>query len=200
MGVPAERTRAAVTRLRAAGRSYSQISAELGVSKGTVAYHARRAGVPVDERAARRYDWAQIQTAYDSGLSVRDCAAKFGFSHATWHAAVNRGAVVSRPAELPIEVFLVVGRTQTNRKNLKERLIKAGLKEDRCERCGLDEWEGAPLSPQVHHRNGEGLDNRLENLQLLCPNCHSQTDNWGGRNRQRSRLTPPSTGPPADQR
>jgi 5-methylcytosine-specific restriction endonuclease McrA len=41
--------------------------------------------------------------------------------------------------------------------------------------------ERRPLSMQLHHINGDGSDNRLENLQLLCGNCHSQTDNWGGR-------------------
>ncbi|MGZ5312302.1 MAG: HNH endonuclease [Solirubrobacterales bacterium] len=42
-----------------------------------------------------------------------------------------------------------------------------------------------PLSLHVHHRNGDGTDNRLENLQFLCPNCHSQTDTYGGRNGHR---------------
>jgi hypothetical protein len=37
----------------------------------------------------------------------------------------------------------------------------------------------------LHHVNGDGLDNRLENLQILCPNCHAQTDTWGGRNKGR---------------
>jgi 5-methylcytosine-specific restriction endonuclease McrA len=35
---------------------------------------------------------------------------------------------------------------------------------------------------QLHHVNGKGKDNRLENIVFLCPNCHAKTDNWGGRN------------------
>ena len=60
-------------------------------------------------------------------------------------------------------------------------MIRAGLKENRCENCGITEWLGKPLSMELHHVNGDGRDNRLENLQLLCGNCHAQTDNWGGR-------------------
>jgi 5-methylcytosine-specific restriction endonuclease McrA len=61
------------------------------------------------------------------------------------------------------------------------RARNAGLKVERCERCGLTEWLGAPICIELHHRNGDGRDNRPENLELRCPNCHSQTDNWGGR-------------------
>lgn len=68
---------------------------------------------------------------------------------------------------------------------MKLRLLDAGLKEPRCERCGLSEWRSEPLALELHHLNGDGLDNRLENLELLCPNCHSQTDTWGGKNRGR---------------
>ena len=63
------------------------------------------------------------------------------------------------------------------------RLISAGLLANRCEACGIEEWLGAPLSMALHHVNGDGQDNRLENLQMLCPNCHSQTENFAGRNR-----------------
>ena len=46
-----------------------------------------------------------------------------------------------------------------------------------------DDWLGEPLSMNLHHVNGDGDDNRLENLMLLCPNCHSQTANFAGRRR-----------------
>lgn len=77
--------------------------------------------------------------------------------------------------------LLVDGRPQTGRSHLKLRLFDAGLKENRCERCGLSEWLGEPLTMALHHRNGRGKDNRLENLQILCPNCHAQTGNYGGK-------------------
>lgn len=61
---------------------------------------------------------------------------------------------------------------------LKQRLIKCGLKESKCEICGVTEWNGKPINLELHHINGDRTDNRLENLQILCPNCHSQTDNF----------------------
>jgi hypothetical protein len=80
---------------------------------------------------------------------------------------------------------LLVADTYRSRHNVKLRLIAAGLKENRCEECGLTEWLGRPLAMALHHVNGDGRDNRLENLRLLCPNCHSQTENFSGRGRKR---------------
>jgi Zn finger protein HypA/HybF involved in hydrogenase expression len=77
--------------------------------------------------------------------------------------------------------LLVAGR-RTARHHLRNRLVKAGLKQERCEDCGLGEWRGQPLRVTLHHINGDGYDNRLENLRFLCPNCHSQTPNFSGRN------------------
>lgn len=63
-----------------------------------------------------------------------------------------------------------------------ERLIKAGYKEHKCEKCGLTEWLGKPIPLQLHHKNGDHCDNKLENVELLCPNCHVMTDTYGGKN------------------
>jgi transposase-like protein len=64
-------TRAAVAEGLARGKSIASIAEELGIVKSTVCYHARRLGVPEDERFARRYDWAAIQRYYDDGHSIR---------------------------------------------------------------------------------------------------------------------------------
>jgi HNH endonuclease/Winged helix-turn-helix DNA-binding len=176
--------RAKVGELRARGLSYVEIAKKLGLTKSTVAYHARRLGIPADERFARRYDWAVVQAAVDADMSVRQCMERFGFSRDAWGKAVKRGEVVPRQWVTPLAELLVVGRRR-NRGHLKRRIVAAGLREDRCERCGIDEWQGKPLSMQLHHINGDGLDNRLENLELLCANCHSQTDTYGGRNGHR---------------
>ena len=69
-----------------------------------------------------------------------------------------------------------------NTNSLKKRLIREGVKENRCERCGITEWMDNDLIFELHHINGNNSDNRLENLILLCPNCHSQTSNFRGKN------------------
>jgi DNA-binding transcriptional ArsR family regulator len=182
-------TKDEVLRLLAAGCSRAEVARRLDVSRSTVSYHARRVGLPMDDRASRRYDWSTIQAYYDVGHNVRECAEHFGFSNATWSSAVRRGDAVARPKAMPIEKLL---RHSRNRTNLKRRLVEAGLLPSHCGECGIRRWRGRPLALELHHINGDGKDNRLENLALLCPNCHSQTDSWGGRNSRRVATAPPA--------
>jgi AraC-like DNA-binding protein len=179
-------TRDKVEHHLAEGLSQAEIVKRLGLSKSTIAYHCRQLGIRADPRFARRYDWSEVQRAIDEeGLSMTQCRKRFGFAHETWAGAVKRGDLVPRPHKIPIEELFVAG-PRRQRGHLKFRLLREGLKENRCELCGLDEWRGKPLSMQLHHINGDGTDNRLENLQLLCGNCHSQTHNWGGRGVRRN--------------
>jgi DNA-binding CsgD family transcriptional regulator/5-methylcytosine-specific restriction endonuclease McrA len=178
------RTQDAVRELIDAGLSHAEIARRLSISKPTVSYHARRLGARVDELAGRRYDWEAIQLYYDEGHGVRDCMREFGFSSSSWSDAVRRGAIVARPSATPIAELCVAG-TYRGRHNLKLRLLGAGLKDECCERCRRTTWRGEPLNLALHHINGDRLDNRLENLELLCPNCHSQTATYSGRNGHR---------------
>jgi DNA-binding CsgD family transcriptional regulator len=180
-GVP---TRQLVADLLKKGLTRAEIGRRLDLAKSTVSYHARELGLPVDDRARRRYDWDLVQRYYDLGHSVRECARVFGFSTWSWHEATKRGAIRARPVFMPLNEVLAPN-TRRGRGHLKLRLLRAGLKENRCEVCGLSEWLGQSIGISLHHINGDRHDNRLENLQFLCPNCHSQTDTWGGRNNAR---------------
>lgn len=62
--------------------------------------------------------------------------------------------------------------------HLRKRLINEGVKYEICESCGLTEWLGQKISLELHHINGDNCDNRIDNLQILCPNCHAQTNNY----------------------
>ena len=66
---------------------------------------------------------------------------------------------------------------------LKEKLIRDGLKKDCCALCGISEWQGKKLPLELHHKDGNHYNNSLENLEILCPNCHSIQEGNSGANK-----------------
>ena len=81
-----------------------------------------------------------------------------------------------------MDTILVKNSTWTSTSFLRKRLIDSGLKEAKCECCERTEWFGKPIALELHHVNGIKSDLRLENLRILCSNCHAFTDNYRGKN------------------
>lgn len=84
---------------------------------------------------------------------------------------------------LPFADYIKIGKVQSNK--LRKKLLYEGLKEHVCERCGNVEWQGFPIPLEVHHVNGDKTKNTIDNLQLLCQNCHALTSTYRGKNIKR---------------
>lgn len=101
----------------------------------------------------------------------------------------DAGAAANRnlgKAAKPLSEILIRGSTYS-RSNLKQRLFKEGLKKRICEMCGQDEdWHGRSMPLIIDHVNGVPDDNRLENLQIVCPNCAATLDTHCGRKNRRA--------------
>ena len=95
----------------------------------------------------------------------------------------NNPKMNSRP-KYELSKLLVKDCNYSNHTRLKKRILLDGLLEQKCSICGISEWQGKPLVLQLDHINGDNRDNRIENLRLLCPNCHSQTDTFCGKNKK----------------
>jgi 5-methylcytosine-specific restriction endonuclease McrA len=90
-----------------------------------------------------------------------------------------------------LEEILVADSDYTDRKQIKKRLLAKGLMTYECSSCGIADWQGQPLSLHLDHISGVNNDHRLENLRLLCPNCHSQTSTYAGRNKPKGKPRKP---------
>lgn len=84
--------------------------------------------------------------------------------------------------ELPFEKVFKKG-THHSSSVLKNKLIKTRIKKfEKCECCGISSWMGKPIVIQLHHKDGDNTNNEVNNIAELCPNCHSQTENYSRRN------------------
>lgn len=120
--------------------------------------------------------YSSVNGRYGSDLIKKRCK-ELGIS--TEHFAGN---YKPNKAKYDLSEILVEDSPYTNLTSLKKRIISEGILEYKCDICGnTGEWNGKQLSLQLDHINGKHTDNRIENLRLLCPNCHSQTETFSKR-------------------
>lgn len=194
-----------ILELRKRGLSTNQIDAELNVGKGKITY-------AISKKFAERQERLKAKTKADEefeklvieylpksnslnnlcnnlGLrgvegyytKIKKIIAKHNLSTEHFGTIQLRHSGRNMYTAMSDEEFFINGHKR-NGTNLIKRLLSSGLKEYKCENCGISEWDGKPLRLQIHHINGDHYDNRVENLQLLCPNCHTQTDTYARAN------------------
>ena len=140
-----------------------------------------------------------IQTVKENNC-IRDVVGALGYSRASGSMAIKvkerikllnidtshfkgRNSKSCSNPRYALEEILVENSSYENIACLKSRILKAGLLEYKCMECGnTGKWNGKPLVLQLEHKNGKHNDHRLCNLGFLCPNCHSQTDTYAGKN------------------
>lgn len=125
---------------------------------------------------ARCETWAQVcrelgvRPMTGSQTHIKKRAVEFGLDYSHFKGkAFNKGRTFTKKS---IEEYLVEESTAKSG-HLRKRLISSGLKEAECEICHLTEWLDQPIPLELDHINSDHWDNRLENLQILCPNCHA---------------------------
>lgn len=194
-----------ILELREKGLTTNQIDAELNVGKGKITYAIskrfaeRQERIKAKAKADEEFEKLVIEYLPKSnslnnlcnnlGLrgvegyytKIKKIIAKHNLSTEHFGTIQIRSAGRNMYTAMSDEEFFIEGHKR-NGTCLIKRLLDSGLKEYKCENCGISEWDGKPLRLQIHHINGHHCDNRVENLQILCPNCHTQTDTYARAN------------------
>lgn len=136
-----------------------------------------------------------IKVCHESD-SMAQAAAKLGMHFNTFkRKALKLGCYETNQAgkgitkkdngnKIPLHEILNGKHPSFQTYKLKNKLIKEGIKENKCEECNTNEWMGKPLNCELDHIDGDRTNHSLENLRILCPNCHSQTPTFRAKNRK----------------
>ena len=119
--------------------------------------------------------------AYDQ-IQTRINRLKLDISHFLGQGHSKGKTIATRDTWRKLDEYLVLDGPAISAHILKKKLIKAAIKKHQCEKCYTTEWCNLPIPIELDHVNGNRYDNRLENLRILCPNCHAQTDTYCGKN------------------
>lgn len=170
------------------GFSYADIAKKLSLPESTVAWRVRRyrAVVGLANRHRAIYDWGAVAAFQLAGHSRLECMERFGMSEATWFFAMKKGKVLNASSPLVMLARILRRKRKDDRRTLRNLILRTGAIPYVCYRCHTGpEWNGLPLTLNLDHKNGVNNDHSPENLRFVCPNCDSQQDTYGGKNRTR---------------
>lgn len=144
----------------------------------------------------RKVDEQKFILAVNESNTMSEAAAKLKMPFSTFRRYAvkfgcyqpnqgGKGTSKPRPENLitPIQEILEGKHPHYQTYKLKKRLIAESLKENKCDICGLTEWLGKPLNMELHHIDGNKYNHKIDNLMMICPNCHSQTDTFRAKNK-----------------
>lgn len=176
-----------IVELRKQGKPCSEIAVIVGKSTRAVQQAVFRAKlsfvVDSNSPSGKRYDWEAVQDYYDSGHDRYACLEEFKITPTAWDTARKTGRLKLRPKSPREDVFKV--RKFRSSTQLRYHLRKLGWLKNKCALCPTTTtWNGKPLVLQIDHMDGDHANNSLGNLRELCPNCHTQTDNYGSKNKR----------------
>jgi 5-methylcytosine-specific restriction endonuclease McrA len=112
---------------------------------------------------------------------ICDTETKWSYQKSNIYCSVKCAGAGAFVKTLERHMLGEVSDRDTLRKIMKE------TKGYKCACCGISEYMEKPLTLQVDHMNGDASNNMPDNLRLICPNCHSQTDTYGAKNKGNGR-------------
>jgi len=123
-------------------------------------------------------------TGMQSHIKQRAIRAGADYSHFLGQAW-NRGG--NFPAAHTLDEYLTYHGPRIKPYDLKKKLLKAERFRPICSRCELTTWMGEAIPLELDHKNGDRFDNQIDNLRLMCPNCHTLTPTFAGKNSSKNR-------------
>lgn len=145
----------------------------------------------IQEAVNRSFTWAEacrqlgVKTSSGSQTHFTKRAKFFGVDYKHFYSKSEASSRLNKSKPRDVKEYLKPDGPLINSHALKVKLIRCGMKGYRCEQCLGAEWRGSPMPLELHHVDGNRLNNTIGNLQILCPNCHSMTPNNSGKNIRR---------------
>lgn len=141
----------------------------------------------------KQIDEKQFRDVCNQSQSMAQAAVKLGLHFNTFKKYAKKfncyktnpsgkGMKKNSPPRVVLDEILNGKHPHFQTFKLKNRLLKEGVIKNKCSICGVTKWNNLPINMELDHIDGDRTNHRLENLRMLCPNCHSQTDTYRAKN------------------